>query len=45
MALSAVGVFVSESTARDTTRATHTPTTGASERAWIPAIDTKPMAL
>ena len=44
-ALNAVGVVVSDTTASETARATHTPITGATDRAWIPAIDTKPIAL
>ena len=44
-ALSAVGVVVSDTTASETARATHTPITGATDRAWMPDIDTKPIAL
>ena len=44
-ALSAVGVAVSDTTASETARATHTPITGATDRAWMPDIATKPIAL
>ena len=44
-ALRADGVTVRDTTARDTMRATQTPTTGAIVSAWISATDTRPIAL
>ena len=44
-ALRAEGVTVNDTTARETMRATQTPTTGAIVSAWTSATETKPIAL